>query len=263
MAAETQYTANTGMVSISTANTNLDGTGTLGTVLTASAAGTAGTLIKSVTVKATGNTTQGMVRLFIYDGTNTRLVAEIEVPAVTKGANDPAFEVRMETNFALKALEELRASTEKAESFNVIAEGLNWAYYASSVRSETTKYTANTGVVSIATANTNLDGTGTLGDVLTAASNGTLIQSVMVKAIVSTTAGMIRLFLYDGSSTKLLMEVPVSATTQSATAHTFARKITFNGNGLILKSGWHLKASTEKAENHTIAAEGLDITYPA
>ncbi len=263
MAQETQYTANTGMVSISTANSNLDGTGTLGTVLTASAAGTNGTLIKSVTVKATGNTTQGMVRLFIYDGTNTRLVAEIEVPATTKGANEPAFEVRLETNFALKAQEVLKASTEKAESFNVIAEGLNWAYYTTSVRTDTTKYTVQTGFVAVATANSGLDGGGTLGDVITAASNGTLIQNVIIKATVNTTYGMIRLFLYDGSSTKLLTEIPVKATTASATAHSFAAKVTFNGGGLMLKSGWHLKASTEKAENHHVFAEGLNISYPA
>jgi hypothetical protein len=53
MAAETQYTANTGMVKISTANSNLDGSGTLGTVLTGASNGT---LIKTVTVKATSNT---------------------------------------------------------------------------------------------------------------------------------------------------------------------------------------------------------------
>ncbi len=263
MAAETQYTANTGMVTISTANANLDGTGTLGTVLTASAAGTPGTLIKSVTVKATGNTTQGMVRLFIYDGTNTRLIAEIEIPAVTKGANDPAFEVRMETNFALKATYLLKASTENAESFNVIAEGMDFAYYATSVRPESTKFTANTGMAQILTANANLDGTGTIGDVITAASNGTEIQSVTIKGIVSTTAGMVRIFLYDGTNTKLLTEVPVEATTKSGTAHAFSKRITFNGNGFALKAAWHLKAATEKGETFNVIAEGLDWAYPA
>ena len=63
MAAETQYTANTGKVLISTANSNLDGTGTLGTVLTAASNGT---LIKAITVKAQVNTTEGMVRLFLF-----------------------------------------------------------------------------------------------------------------------------------------------------------------------------------------------------
>lgn len=263
MAAETQYTANTGMVTISTANSNLDGTGTLGTVITASGSSTPGTLIKSITIKATGNTTQGMVRLFVYDGTNTRLMAEVEIPAVTKGANDPAFEITMQTNFALKAQYSIKASTENAESFNVIAEGLDFAYYASSVRPESTKFTANTGIAAINTANTNLDGTGTIGDILTAASSGTEIQSVTIKGIVNTTAGMIRLFLYDGTNTKLLREIPVEAVTKSATAHAFSKRITFGGNGFALKATWHLKASTEKGETFNVIAEGLDWTYPA
>ncbi len=57
-----KYTANTGMATISTANANLDGTGTLATVLTASANGT---FIKSVIVEAKGTVNIGMVRLFV------------------------------------------------------------------------------------------------------------------------------------------------------------------------------------------------------
>lgn len=89
MAAETQYTANTGCVTISTANSNLDGTGTLGTVLTGASNGT---LIKSIIVKAQTNTTQGMIRLFVNGGGATELIAEIEVPAVTKSSTDPSYE---------------------------------------------------------------------------------------------------------------------------------------------------------------------------
>ncbi len=266
MAKETQYGANTGMVTISTANANLDGTGTLGTVLTAgaAAAGWLGTIVKSVTIKATGTTTQGVVRLFITSGANTRIVAEVEVPAVTPGANVPAFETRLEASFDMHADDVLKASTEKAESFNVIAEGLNWTYYTTSERQESTKFTANTGVGQIATANSNLNGTGTIGDIITAnaSSNGTEITSVTVKAIVNTTAGMVRLFLYDGTNTMLLTEIPVEARTKSAKAHSFSRRITFNGQGFALKANWHLKASTEKGETFNVIAEGLDWVYP-
>jgi len=217
MAEETQYTANTGMQTISTANVNLDGTGTLSSAIVTGASN--GTLIKTVTIKAQVNTTQGMVRLFIYDGTNTKLISEIEIPAVTKGANDPAFEITIPVDYALKSGWSLKASTENSESFNVIAEGLDWVYYTTSVRPESSKYTANTGMQTASTANTNLDGSGTLTSaIVTGASNGTQIQSVSVKAQVSTTAGMVRLFLYDGTNTKLLKEVPVPAVTKSATA---------------------------------------------
>jgi hypothetical protein len=261
MAEETQYTANTGMVTISTANSNLDGSGTLSSAIITGTSN--GTLVKTVTIKAIQNTTHGMVRLFIYDGSNTKLAAEIEIPAVTKSSTDPAFEIMIPVDFALKSGWSLKASTEKAESFNVIAEGLDWEYYASSVRPESINYTSNLGMATISTANSNLDGTGTLGTILTAASDGTQIQTITIKSQVNTTAGMIRLFLYDGSNTKLLTEIPVVAITKSATVNSFSRKIDFGGQGFALKSGWILKASTEVAQSFNIIAEGLNWTYPA
>ena len=259
MAEETQYTANTGMQSISTANSNLDGTGTLSSAIITGASN--GTLIKTVTVKASVNTTQGMVRLFVYDGTNTKLISEIEIPAVTKDAGSPAFEIKVPVDYALKSGWSLKASTENAETFNVIAEGLDWIYYTTSVRPESSKYTANTGMQTVSTANTNLDGSGTLSSaIVTGASNGTQIQSVTIKAQVTTTEGMVRLFLYDGTNTKLLTEVPVHAVTKSASAHSFSSRVDLN---FALKSGWSLKASTEKGESFNVIAEGLDWTYPA
>jgi hypothetical protein len=263
MAAETQYTANTGVVNIATANTNLDGTGTLGTVLTASGSGTPGTLIKTVTIKAQVSTTAGMVRLYVVGGGSTELISEVEVPAVTKGANDPSFEVTLELNYFLKATYVLKASTQNAESFNVIAEGLDVAYYATSVRPESTKYSANTGIGQVSTANTNLDGTGTLATILTAASNGTNIQCVNIKATVNTTAGMIRLYVYNGTTSFLLTEVPVPAVTKSGTAHSFSSRVIFGGRDFALQSGYLLKASTEKGEAINVIAEGADWSYPA
>lgn len=262
MAAETQYTANTGMVTISTANSNLDGTGTLGTLITAASNGT---LIKRISFKATGNTTQGMLRLFIYDGTNTRLVQEIEVPAVTKSAQDHSFETTIQCNYRLKSGYVLKVSTQNAETFNVIANAANWAYYSTSVRPESTNYTANTGNAVISTANSNLDGTGTLGTVLTAGASGSgwkgcLIESITVKATVSTNYGMVRIFLFDGTNTKLLTEVEVPAVTKSSVAQSFSAVLPL---GFELQAGWSIKASTQLAESFVVTAEGLDWTYPA
>lgn len=117
-----------GMAQISTANTNRDGTGTLGAVL-AGAAG--GRRIHTIRIKATGNTTAGMIRLYLYDGTNTRMFTEVVVPVITVGASTPAFEATLSVaNGALppdfqlpSATWELRASTHNGEAFNVIAMG--------------------------------------------------------------------------------------------------------------------------------------------
>ena len=260
MAEETRYFTNMGMQTISTANSNLDGTGTLSSAIITGAYN--GTLIKTVTIKAQTDTSQGIVRLYAFDGTNTKLISEIEIPAVTKSTTDPAFEITIPVEYALKPNWSLKASTENADTFNVIAEGLDWSYYTGSVRPDSSRYTANTGMATISTANSNLDGSGSVVTVITAAACGTLIQSIQIKAQGNTTAGIIRLFLNDTTNTKLLREITVEATIKSASAHSFSKTINFEGQGLSLKTGWSLKASTQIGETFNIIAEGLDWTYP-
>jgi hypothetical protein len=268
MAEETQYTANTGIAKITTANTSLTGSGTLNTdiwnVLTA---GANGTLIKTVTVKAIANTTHGMVRLFIYDGTaNTRLLQEIDITPVTKASISPAFETKIELNFILKAGYILRATTQNTETFNVIAEGMNWAYYAPSVREDTTQFTANNGIGSDATANTNLDGTGTLVTVYTAGASatykGSAIETITVKATVNNTPGMVRLYIYDGSTAYLFKEIIIPSITKTATDKACDITVVLEDN-FDIKAGYLIKASTEKAENFNILVEGKDWNYAA
>lgn len=266
MAAETQYTANTGIVAISTANSNLDGTGTLGTVLTAAANGTR---VKSITIQAMGSTTaQGMVRLFAEGAAGARLILEIKIPIVTQSAADRCFKRYIPLNLDLQAGVILKASTQIANTFNIIAEGLDWAYY-SSVRPESTNYTANTGFALLTTANSNLDGTtGAVSTVFTAGSAATYkgcnIQSITIKAQVSTTVdGMIRIFVQNTASTvtKLFMEIPVPIVTATATLKSFERRINFPG-GFNLQPGYKLLAATEKANSFAITAEGKDWKYP-
>ena len=129
MADKAQYAATPkiGIGQISTANTNRDGTGTIGTILTA---GASGSRVDAIVVKATDTTTAGTVRLFIHDGVNARLLTELPVVAVTPSATLPAWGVQLNGStmsqllpFALPTGYSLRASTEKAETFNLIAFG--------------------------------------------------------------------------------------------------------------------------------------------
>ncbi len=263
MAAETQYTANTGMANIATANANLDGTGTLGTVLTAASNGT---LIVSITIKAQVTTTEGMIRFYIYDGTNTRIINEVHVDSITKSATNPAFEYVWACNLPLKAGDVLKASTQNAESFNIIAQGLDWAYYSTSVRPESTNFTANTGLALASVANTNLDGTGTLVTILTAGAaasgwKGTRVENISIKALASTSRGMIRIFIYDGTNTRLLHEEKVDPITRTSLEQSFGRNLML-GN-FQLKADYVLKASTEIAESFAIVVEANDWKYPA
>lgn len=150
------------------------------------------------------------------------------------------------------------------KTFNVIAEGLNWAYYTTSIRPESSNYTSNTGMATINTANTGMDGSGPIADVITAASNGTQIKKVTIKAQASTTAlGMVRLFIYDGTNIELLTEVQVPVVTRSGTATSFTSVIDFNGAGFALKSGWKIRATTNNNDTFNVIAEGLNWAYPA
>lgn len=117
------------------------------------------------------------------------------------------------------------------------------ASYASSPR---------TAAVSISTANTARDGTGTLGIVLTAGASGSRIETLTVTATGTTAAGMVRLFLYDGTTFYLWREVSVSAKTPSATEAAFTS--TLSALGLVLGAGWSLRAGTHNAEAFNIIA---------
>ena len=116
-----------GIGQVSTANTNRDGTGTLATVFTA---GTNGSRIDAINLKATGTTTAGMIRLFIHDGLNAILLTEVPVTALTPSGTLPAWEAQLNTNSMSQVLPiilptgySLRASTNNAETFNVLAMG--------------------------------------------------------------------------------------------------------------------------------------------
>lgn len=115
--------------------------------------------------------------------------------------------------------------------------------------------TPRTWQVQISTANTALDGTGTLGALVTGATEGTRINKLEVKAAVTTTAGMIRFFIDDTVSVRLWQEVSVDALTPSATVQSFSGEI-IPDEPFILQSGWILKVSTHNAEAFNVFAHG-------
>jgi len=106
---------------ISAANTNLDGTGTIVSLVTGVAAGTK---IDEVVFKATETTTAGWVRLFVSDdgGTTWFMYDEFVVAAVTAPT---AWRIKvLYDNLILPSTShKLGASTHVAETFNVIVHG--------------------------------------------------------------------------------------------------------------------------------------------
>lgn len=117
-------------------------------------------------------------------------------------------------------------------------------------------------MVRISTANTNRDGTGTLGDVITGGTAGTRVDRVSIMAIGTTTAGMVRLYIFDGGSTnRLWLEIPVAAITPSGTVQAFRYLLTtpdVQSPLLVLPASYVLRASTVAAESFDIVASGGD-----
>lgn len=121
--------------------------------------------------------------------------------------------------------------------------------------------TPRTGVVQISTANTNLDGTGTLGTLFQAGPNGARLDCINIKATITTTAGMIRLFLTKGGSTRLWKEVPVSAITPSGTVAAFEAVVEASNHKdmpMILEADTIVKVGTHNAETFNVIAQAGD-----
>jgi hypothetical protein len=115
------------------------------------------------------------------------------------------------------------------------------AQYASTVR---------TAQAQVSTANTNRNGTGTIATVFTAGSNGSRIDDIYITATGTTTAGVVRLYLNDGTNTYLFEEILVTAITPSTTVAVF--QATLLNQAIVLASGWSLRASTNNAETFNI-----------
>lgn len=113
--------------------------------------------------------------------------------------------------------------------------------------------TARTAQGQVSTANTNRDGTGTIATIFTAGSSGSRIDDITIIATGTTTAGMVRLFLHDGTNARLWVEVPVSAVTPSGTVQAWTSQLL--NLSLILANGWSLRASTNNAETFNILVD--------
>src|SRR5262245_28446997 len=96
-------------VSVSAANTNRDGTGTIATVFTA---GASGSKIEEVVVKADGDPADSTVVFYIHDGTNYHVFDEWDIGNPAAGSTTVASyrESREYKNLILPSGYSLRAS---------------------------------------------------------------------------------------------------------------------------------------------------------
>lgn len=109
----------------------------------------------------------------------------------------------------------------------------------------------------IATADTSRTSPTNVGTVFTAGSSGSRIDEVNIVATGTTTAGVVRLWIFTGSVYYLLSEVLVTANTPSTTLAVFSSISTYNN--LMLPSGHSLRATTNNSESFNVIAFGGDF----
>jgi hypothetical protein len=118
--------------------------------------------------------------------------------------------------------------------------------------------TPKIGSALLTTADTSLTAPTTVGTVLTAGASGTRIDYIEVQGVSTTTASIINLFIYDGSTYILWAQVPQIAITSSTTATAFQATLSSNVNSnimpLILPTGYSLRATT------SIVQTGVRVT---
>ena len=120
MSTSAQYasTVRAAAIQVTTANTLRDGTGTLATIFTA---GASGSRIDDIYMVATGTTTANVIRFFIHDGTNARLLSETIVSIVTPSTALPVWSSSLLNQaIVLPSGFSLRASTNNTETYNIL-----------------------------------------------------------------------------------------------------------------------------------------------
>ena len=120
------------------------------------------------------------------------------------------------------------------------------------------------GSATLTTADTSLTAPTTVGTVLTAGASGTRIDYIDIQGVATTSAGLVNLFIFDGTNYILWTQVPVIAVTSSTTAPAFQSTLTSNVNAnlmpLILPTGYSLRATASVAQTGVrVTAQGGDF----
>lgn len=117
--------------------------------------------------------------------------------------------------------------------------------------------TPKVGSALLTTADTSLTAPTTVGTVFTAGSSGSRIDYIDIQGVATTTASIVNLFIYDGTTYFLWQQVPVIAVTSSTTAVAFNAGLSSNANAnvmpLCIPTGYSLRATV------TVTQSGIRV----
>jgi len=113
------------------------------------------------------------------------------------------------------------------------------------------------GAALLTTADTSLTAPTTIGTVITAGASGTRIDFIEIQGVATTVAGIVNLFIYNGTTYHLWQQIPIIAVTSSTTATAFSTVTSTNNTPnvmpMIIPTGYSLRATT------TIAQTGVKV----
>ena len=120
------------------------------------------------------------------------------------------------------------------------------------------------GSANLTTADTSLTAPTTVGTIVTAGASGTRIDYIDIQGVATTVAGLINLFVFDGTNYILWNQVPVQVVTSSTTVPAFVANLSSNNNSnimpLTLPTGYSLRAATSVAQTGVrVTAYGGDF----
>ena len=120
--------------------------------------------------------------------------------------------------------------------------------------------TPRIGAVSISTADSSFTSPTNVGTVITGVAAGTRIAEVVVKVAVSgaSTAAVVRLWLYDGTTYYLFDEIALAAATSSASVVSTRGRATYD-NLILPSASWSLRASTSVGQATHVTALAADL----
>ena len=119
--------------------------------------------------------------------------------------------------------------------------------------------TPRIGVASVSTANTAIDGTGTITDLITGAAAGTRILEIDAQCSATSAAALINLFLWNGTAWTLFDQISITAATSSTTVKA-NRNFTAYTNLVLPSASWKVGCTTTISQATRVYALGGDLT---
>lgn len=118
--------------------------------------------------------------------------------------------------------------------------------------------TPRIGSVAISTAETSLTAPTAFGTLITGVAAGTRVAEIVVKCAANSSAALVRVFLFDGSTYFLFDEIVVAAATSSATVAT-ARVNAIYSNLILPSASWSIRVTTTIAQATHVSALAADL----